>query len=256
MTYDRHAATEAVKAANSQLQEGMADVHTWYTHQRSQIGHETPELRAEYLRALSDLDAQYEDAIERHRQLFLTSYPGQPLPVFLRRGFRAAHSLPDPAPAVLFEPIKMPQTRVVGRRGSAWRWVVWAGAGALLVTLLVSIASANFKTAEAGKAIAVASATRMVLYEVEGTAKGVDMTLQTPSGTSQRNGKAVPVTNKASGRPGILFEMQAGSFLYIAAQNNGASGTISCRITVDGVVVAENFSSGGYAIATCQGRAR
>ncbi|VXC66875.1 Flagellar hook-associated protein flgK [Arthrobacter sp. 9V] len=92
-----------------------------------------------------------------------------------------------------------------------------------------------------------------VLYEVEGTAGGVDVTLQSTSGTVQLNGKAVPLANRTTGTRGITYTMNRGSFTYISAQNNGASGTVTCRITVDGTVVSTNTSSGGYAIASCSG---
>ncbi len=44
-----------------------------------------------------------------------------------------------------------------------------------------------------------------------------------------------------------------GAFVYISVQNRGDSGSVTCSITVDNVVVAENTSSGGYVIASCDG---
>lgn len=51
----------------------------------------------------------------------------------------------------------------------------------------------------------------------------------------------------------VLDGFRAGDFVYISVQNQQGAGSVTCRITVDGVVVSENTSSGGYTIATCQG---
>lgn len=96
---------------------------------------------------------------------------------------------------------------------------------------------------------------RTVLYEVEGTATGASLTIATPSGTRQVSDAAVPVTREASGERGLEMTVAPGEFLYISAQNNHDTGTITCRITVDGVVISENSSSGAYAIASCSGTA-
>jgi hypothetical protein len=96
------------------------------------------------------------------------------------------------------------------------------------------------------------SKTVSVLYEVEGTAESATITAQMPTGTTQASGKAVPLT-RTDGTRGIKVDFPREAFVYISAQNEGASGDITCRITVDGVVVSENTASGGYTIATCQG---
>jgi hypothetical protein len=91
-----------------------------------------------------------------------------------------------------------------------------------------------------------------VLYEVEGTARWADVTMATPTGTRQVS-PDVPMTRTGSGERGLAMTVAPGTFLYISAQNNDGHGTIECRISVDGVVVSENSSSGGYAIASCEG---
>lgn len=91
-----------------------------------------------------------------------------------------------------------------------------------------------------------------VLYEVEGTAPdGASLTYQTASGTSQQTGKRVPVV-RADGQRGIELTLPPGAFVYISAQNQGA-GELTCRITANGQVIAENTSSGEFAIVTCEG---
>jgi hypothetical protein len=103
-------------------------------------------------------------------------------------------------------------------------------------------------------ASAVEPATHEIVYQLGGTAETADITISTDGGgTSQQQGVDVPLTNK-SGTPGIQFQADPGDFLYISAQNND-DGTISCEISEDGLVIAQEESSGEYAIVTCQGRA-
>jgi hypothetical protein len=90
-----------------------------------------------------------------------------------------------------------------------------------------------------------------VLYEVEGTTDYADVTVATPTGTEQVS-PDIPMARK-TGEAGLEVLFSRGEFVYILAQNNRSHGTISCRITVDGVVISENESKGGYAIVTCEG---
>lgn len=94
-----------------------------------------------------------------------------------------------------------------------------------------------------------------VVYDVTGSASTADITYSTPGGgTEQQSKVSVPLTMSASGRRGMLFTgFSPGDFVYISAQNNGESGSVTCRIILDGVTVVENTSRGGYTIATCNG---
>ncbi|NUU19045.1 hypothetical protein HP550_17490 [Cellulomonas humilata] len=87
-----------------------------------------------------------------------------------------------------------------------------------------------------------------VLYEVEGTAASASITMSTASGTEQAD-IDLPLTTK-SGEVGLCLTNPI-QHPYISAQNKGRTGTVTCRITVRGVVESENTSSGAYAIATC-----
>jgi hypothetical protein len=89
-----------------------------------------------------------------------------------------------------------------------------------------------------------------VVYKVTGSARSVDITMQTGTGMSQQNDISVPVKNK-NGEPGLHVTMPRGGFTYISAQNQGESGTVTCSIEIDTVVVSTNTSSGAYSIATC-----
>lgn len=103
--------------------------------------------------------------------------------------------------------------------------------------------------------VAAASGPHTVTYKVEGTATSTDITFSNPDGgTSQASDKAVPLGNRTTGTEGITGTFKSGSFLYISAQNGDSSGSITCIIEVDGVVMKTTTSSGGYTIATCSGR--
>jgi hypothetical protein len=96
-----------------------------------------------------------------------------------------------------------------------------------------------------------------VLYEVEGTTNMASITISTPGGgTSQQSDIDVPMSMKSAtgGQAGMPLTFQPGEFLYISAQNSNDHGSVTCRITVDGVVVSENTSHGAYVIASCDGR--
>jgi hypothetical protein len=97
-----------------------------------------------------------------------------------------------------------------------------------------------------------------ITYKVTGTARSADITMETPSGTSQQSGIDVPLVRKsASNRSGISLTFSPGDFVYISAQNAGTTGTIECAIEADdGTEIARVQSSGDYAIATCDGSAR
>ena len=96
-----------------------------------------------------------------------------------------------------------------------------------------------------------APATRTVVYTVEadaafGGGRTGMVTAGTPGGgTSQRTGP-LPITGS--------FTFHPGDHVYVSVQNQQGAGSVTCRITVDGLKVSENTSSGGYAIATCQGQ--
>lgn len=93
-----------------------------------------------------------------------------------------------------------------------------------------------------------------VVYLVRGTTGVASITYATPGGgTAQQADINVPLVMKDTGRTGMPLSFGDGEFLYLAAQNMQAGGSVTCSIKVDGEVVAENTSTGGYVIATCDG---
>lgn len=88
-----------------------------------------------------------------------------------------------------------------------------------------------------------------VVYKVEGTATGADITMANSTGdTEQAQDRAVPLGGVGGLSIGCVPH---GQFLYISAQNTGDSGTIKCIIEADGSVVAQAASNGAYVIAGC-----
>lgn len=101
--------------------------------------------------------------------------------------------------------------------------------------------------------------TKRIRYELDGDGvTSADVTVETPTGTSQKRGVDVPLKAKGSDLPGFVIDgYRPGAFVYISAQIQNGSGSLTCRI-VDAVsnrVISENSASGDYAIATCKGTA-
>lgn len=138
------------------------------------------------------------------------------------------------------------------------RWAVpLAVVSAIVVAVVIGVvASGDSDPQDAGSAggIPAADTTVTVLYEVEGTTDYADVTMETPTGTSQIS-PDVPMVRKSDGQAGLEFDFGSGAFVYLSAQNNRGYGTVTCRISVDGVTVSENSATGGYAIATCKATA-
>lgn len=92
-------------------------------------------------------------------------------------------------------------------------------------------------------------------YGFDGREMSVDVTMGDPSGVQQGTGKTVPL-GVTGGPPGLRRSVVAGSAVTLSAQiASDEAGTVTCRITSDGVVVSENTSSGKYAVVSCRGRA-
>ena len=85
-----------------------------------------------------------------------------------------------------------------------------------------------------------------VTYEVTGSANAVDVTYENDDGgTSQEGEVPVPWSYTFTGEPG--------DFVYISAQNQGESGSVTATIITDGDTFKTSTSSGAYVIATASG---
>ena len=131
--------------------------------------------------------------------------------------------------------------RTPPKRSKLWLWIT---IGALVPVLAGLTAYAHYF------GVSTLTTTHTVLYEATadatyGSGRTGMVTAQAPGGTTQRTG-LLPITG--------TFTFHTGDFVYLSVQNQQGLGSVTCRITVDGVVVSENTSDGGYTIATCQGR--
>jgi hypothetical protein len=83
----------------------------------------------------------------------------------------------------------------------------------------------------------------IVKYEITGTASEVNVTLTNATGgTEQYSDVSVPHT--------YTFDDYTHWFLYISAQNQGESGSITATVYLNGEVVNTATSEGAYVIAT------
>jgi hypothetical protein len=83
-------------------------------------------------------------------------------------------------------------------------------------------------------------------YEVSGSAGNYSITCEgAPSGTAQYSNVGSGWTYK--------WTQTGERWLYMSAQNNTSSGTVTVKIIREGKVLAQQTSSGAYVIATVDG---
>lgn len=87
---------------------------------------------------------------------------------------------------------------------------------------------------------------RQITFEVTGSGVSTagSITYDLGANQSQDNGAKLPWSKKTRSTEDFLV-------LSLVAQSGGDSGSITCRISVDGKVVVENTSRGAYAVVTC-----
>lgn len=144
------------------------------------------------------------------------------------------HQIPQPDPD--YPDPGIPE-RMPHKRGRTWLWLLLGA----VIAVVLAYAVGNLP----------ATSTHTVVYEVAadtayGSGRTGTVTMQTADGTSQ-SATPLPATFSAG-------SFSTGDFVYVSVQNGQGLGSVTCRITVDGDVVSENTSTGGYTIATCQGR--
>ena len=86
-----------------------------------------------------------------------------------------------------------------------------------------------------------------VEYKVSGSANSASITYSNAQGGTEQQKINLPWSKS--------FTVTSGSFLYISAQNEGDSGSVTCQILVNGSVYKTSTSSGAYVIADCSGSA-
>lgn len=130
------------------------------------------------------------------------------------------------------------------KKSRKWPWILL---GMLLVPIL------GFGACVAvigGAASSVSGDAATVVYEVSGAESAGKITYSAngSAGIAQENGVALPWTTE------VQFDAGALRVATLTAQNSG-SGDITCRITVNGEVVAELTSSGEFAVVSCNSEA-
>lgn len=92
-------------------------------------------------------------------------------------------------------------------------------------------------------------ATYTILYHVSGSALTASLTYQNATGGTEQHDVALPWERELT--------MKYGDFVYLSAQNNGDSGSVSCLIIAaignEATRVAGAVSAADYGIATCSG---
>jgi hypothetical protein len=172
----------------------------------------------------------------------------------------ARHGRPGPDPSAGYGP---PPPSAPKKR-KKWPWIV---GGIVLLIIVISVSSKGGSTTTAGGS-GTASATSQapaaapapasgapgstasgasgVVYEVTGTGRANNITFgDVTKGLSQQNGTKLPWKKTAPTSDGFAA--------YGLTAQNGGSGQISCKITVDGKEIANNTSSGQYAVVSCNG---
>jgi hypothetical protein len=93
----------------------------------------------------------------------------------------------------------------------------------------------------------LSSTNYQVTYEIGGTTNRASITYENEQGNIEQMDINVPWKKSMT--------VSYGQFLYISAQNDLESGSITCKIIVDGKEFKSAVSSGAYVIASCSGSA-
>jgi hypothetical protein len=79
-----------------------------------------------------------------------------------------------------------------------------------------------------------------------GTAYSASLTYQNADGGTEQKDARLPWE--------WSFAAVSGQFVYISGQNAASSGSVTCAILLDHVVVKTSTSDGAYTIASCSGK--
>jgi hypothetical protein len=138
--------------------------------------------------------------------------------------------------------------RATNRR--TWIWVMAAAVTAWGLWMML-----RPDDSDRGEAGDIATGLVTIEFRLVGSATWADVTIETPNGTEQFS-PDIPMKRK-TGEPGLELQFEEGDFVYISAQNNEATGDITCSIFAsDGAVIARNTTSAAYGVVTCEGTAR
>src|SRR5262249_13952996 len=86
-----------------------------------------------------------------------------------------------------------------------------------------------------------------VTYRVSGTAGAARLTYRNAEGATVQSTVRIPWESS--------FDAKGGTFLYVSAQNQGATGSVVCEILLDGERRTSSTSTGAYVVAECSNAA-
>lgn len=220
--------------------------------------------RAMYLEkalAINPMNAKAKQALDRlavSTPPAISDNPVQPSPL------KQAPPLADPSiPAIpILEAVKAPVIikKSRPRKIKPGKVIVWGVVTVLAILAVVlvgewirggGLASGsnspeyNSPTVHAAPTVRAAPTTYKVMYEITGSAGSVSITLSNAQGGTEQGDYSLPFR--------VTISMHKGDFVYISAQNNGETGSVTCKIWVNGVVWKESTSAGAYVIADCSG---
>ncbi|HEV8674946.1 MAG TPA: MmpS family transport accessory protein [Methylomirabilota bacterium] len=89
--------------------------------------------------------------------------------------------------------------------------------------------------------------TYKVTYKVTGNAGAAKLTYRNAEGGTVQTSVRIPWETS--------FDAKGGSFLYVSAQNQGTTGSVTCEILLEGETRTTSTSSGAYVIAECSNAA-
>jgi hypothetical protein len=126
----------------------------------------------------------------------------------------------------------------------------------LAATMCIMLPLAGCSGVPASVPVTPAASPPQVVFFAEGTGtKAGAVTMRSESGGTIQKDVALPLHNATTGVLGLASDrFRRGDSLYLSLQNSEGSGSVTCRIEVDGAVVDTATSSGAYKIATCVGR--
>lgn len=130
-----------------------------------------------------------------------------------------------------------------------FQWIF--GIGCLTVIIIFAVTCGSFFTNDSNTSTTTqdtytAPSYPTVKYEIRGTARSVDITLNNPTGGTEQYSNAGLPSN-------FTYNDFKDNFLYISAQNQGEYGTVTVNILVNGILYKTSTSSGAYVIATASG---
>ena len=109
-----------------------------------------------------------------------------------------------------------------------------------------SAISTTYSTSRSHTVVNTPPALYTVEYKVSGSASSVSLTYKNSTGGTEQKDVYTPWSTS--------FKCMPGNFLYLSAQNEDKTGSVTCEIWVNGILYKTSTSSGAYVIASCNGR--